>query len=172
MIGTIEPRKNHVTVLDAFEKLWRQDVDCTLLIIGKQGWMVDELVARIEQHRELGNHLFRLGAVSDADLRQVYQSVSGVIMASHAEGFGLPIFEAAQYKTPLILSDIPVFREVAGDYGNYFPVSDSDALADLLLGWSGRRVDNDTTMRPLTWAESAKSFCDFVFGRRTYFRFE
>jgi glycosyltransferase involved in cell wall biosynthesis len=172
MVGTIEPRKNHATVLDAFDALWRKNTDATLVIIGKSGWMVDDLMFRIEDHPEYGKRLFRLGFVSDSDLRNIYQSVDAVIMASHAEGFGLPIFEASHHGAALVLSDIPVFREIAGGHASYFPVTDSIALARLLEENAGHREHGGTLMRPRSWAESAKSFRDFVLGRATYFRFE
>lgn len=50
---TLEPRKGHAQVLDAFEQLWPLGVDANLVIVGKQGWMVDELVARLRSHLEL-----------------------------------------------------------------------------------------------------------------------
>ncbi|REM39804.1 glycosyltransferase, partial [Mycobacterium tuberculosis] len=60
MVGTVEPRKGHAQTLDAFEQLWRNGIDVNLVIAGKKGWMVEEVVERLQQHPQRGRRLFWL----------------------------------------------------------------------------------------------------------------
>jgi glycosyltransferase involved in cell wall biosynthesis len=86
MVGTLEPRKGHEQVLDAFEMLWQSDLPVNLVIVGKQGWMVEELADRIRTHSELNKRLFWLEGISDKYLEQVYKVSSSLIAASYGEG--------------------------------------------------------------------------------------
>jgi glycosyltransferase involved in cell wall biosynthesis len=158
-VGTIEPRKRQTQVLEALELLWNQDVNVNLVLIGRQGWLVESLIKHIQRHPELGKRLFWLEGISDEYLEQVYAASTCLIAASEGEGFGLPLIEAAQHKLPIIARDIPVFREVAGEYAHYFQGLDATDLADELHNWlslyktSGHpKSDN---MPYLTWAQSA-----------------
>lgn len=159
MVGTLEPRKGHAQVLDAFEYLWQSDADSNLVIVGKQGWMVESLVDRLRSHQELGKRLFWLEGISDEYLEKVYAASTCLIAASYGEGFGLPLIEAAQHKLPIIARDIPVFREVAGEHAYYFNVSDAQGLAVRISQWltlyrDGQHPKSDD-MPWLTWKESA-----------------
>ncbi|HWS73603.1 MAG TPA: glycosyltransferase, partial [Quisquiliibacterium sp.] len=73
MVGTVEPRKGHAQALEAFELLWARGLDCRLLIVGRAGWMVDALVARLRAHPELGARLVWLEDASDELLALCYQ---------------------------------------------------------------------------------------------------
>lgn len=130
--GTLEPRKDYGTVLDAFERSWSSGADMALVIIGKQGWNVDGLVKRITTHHEYGQRLFWLQSANDADVRYLLEGASALIQASISEGFGLPLVEAGSIGVPLIASDIPVFREIAGRNARYFPVGDAASLSNLI----------------------------------------
>jgi glycosyltransferase involved in cell wall biosynthesis len=72
MVGTVEPRKRHDQVLDAFDELWRDGQDLNLVIVGKQGWMVDDFADRLRSHPRLGEHLFWLQGASDCQLDSIY----------------------------------------------------------------------------------------------------
>lgn len=161
MVGTIEPRKGHAQTLAAFEQLWRDGVDVSLIIVGKQGWMVEELVERLHHHPELGERLFWLKGISDEYLEKVYSSSSCLIAASEGEGFGLPLIEAAQHKLPIIARDIPVFRETAGEYALYFQNSELVATIEkwLALFHENRHRKSDG-MPNLSWQESAKNLLE------------
>lgn len=135
MVGTLEPRKGHAQVLQAFEALWRDNHPLFLVIVGKEGWMVDELANAIRNHEELGKHLFWFEESSDEFLEKIYSVSTSLIAASYGEGFGLPIIEAAQHDLPIIARDIPVFREVAGEHAFYFKAMDGLGLSKALLEW-------------------------------------
>ena len=158
MVGTVEPRKGHAQTLEAFEKLWASGIEANLVIVGKQGWMVDELAERIRSHAEKGNRLFWYQGISDEALLKLYGSTSGVLMASEGEGFGLPLIEAAQHGQPILARDIPVFRELAGDYASYFSGSTPETLAKALEKWlkalEEGTAPSSTDMPWKTWEES------------------
>lgn len=155
-VGTVEPRKDHATILAAFDELWEGGADPFLVIVGKEGWNVEELAARLREHPFAGRRLFWLERASDGDIAAIIERADALIQASISEGFGLPIVEAGSKGVPLLLSDIPVFHEIAGDQASYFPVGDAGALAKLIR----HHVANGEWVRPegirtLTWAESS-----------------
>ena len=135
MVGTIEPRKRHEQVLAAFEVLWANGVDVNLVIVGKQGWMVDSFCAVLRRHPERGHRLLWLAAISDADLNEIYRRSTCLIAASLSEGFGLPIIEAANHDLPIIARDIAPFREVAGMHAFYFDDDHPEPFAGTIKQW-------------------------------------
>lgn len=159
MVGTVEPRKGHAQTLRAFEKLWSQGVEANLLIVGKEGWKIERLAARLRHHAEKDERLFWLDGISDEYLERVYQSCDCLIAASEGEGFGLPLIEAAQHQLPILARDIPVFREVAGEHAAYFEGLEAETLARAVENWlSGHavgRIIRSDRMPWLTWDQSA-----------------
>ena len=161
MVGTIEPRKGHSQVLEAFEELWMEGVDVNLIIVGKKGWMVEEFIEKFTSHPELNNRLTYLEAISDEELCNIYISSDCLIAASQAEGFGLPLIEAAQYNLPIIARDISVFREVASTNAYYFKdTKDSKELALSIKNWLKLYKENShplsSKMQYLSWKENAQ----------------
>jgi glycosyltransferase involved in cell wall biosynthesis len=122
MVGTIEPRKNHQLVLAAFEKLWQQGSALQLVLVGASGWCSDALLQRIATHAEKGRRLHRFTHLSDGQLHTLYKTAQALVFASLDEGFGLPLAEAAYLGCPVLAADIPVLREVGGDWPRYLPV--------------------------------------------------
>ena len=120
MVGTLEPRKCNKQVLEAFELLWKDGQFINLVFVGKKGWMVDSFANKLRSHPEQGDRFFWLEGVSDEYLNEIYKASTCIILASLGEGFGLPIIEAAKQGLPVILRDIPIFREVVGKSGIYF----------------------------------------------------
>ncbi len=134
-VGTLEPRKGYSQALAAFENLWRGGQDLNLVIVGKQGWLVETLVEKILKHEELGNRLFWLHAVSDEYLERIYQASTCLLATSEGEGFGLPLIEAAQQNLPIIARNLPVFKEVAGNHAYYFEGLEPEKLALAVRNW-------------------------------------
>ncbi len=163
MVGTVEPRKGHAQSLAAFNQLWNAGHDVNLVIVGKEGWNVERLAQDLRQHRELGKRLFWLPGISDEYLDRIYDASKLLLSASEGEGFGLPLIEAAQKGVPLMIRDIPVFREVAGQFAHYFSDSLSpEVLASALTTWldqhqAGQYLDSGE-MPWLTWDKAASQF--------------
>ncbi len=172
MVGTVEPRKRHEQVLNAFEQLWAAGSDATLVIAGKAGWMVDKLLHRLANHPERDSRLLWLKGSSDELLDRMYKASTCLIAASLNEGFGLPLIEAAKHGLPVIARDIPVFREVAGDHAFYFSDDSPTALAQAIRTWldlNQRQAHPRSQGMPwLTWAQSARRIEDALLpARRT-----
>lgn len=163
MVGTLEPRKGHIVALRAFESLWSRGLDVQLTIVGHKGWQVDGLTQLIESHVEFDHRLHWHSGIDDQALQAIYRDTDVLIASSYAEGFGLPIVEAARMGKRLIASDIPVFREVAGDSDevSFFSAGDPDALAKTVervatqLRTGGQPDKDSTFASTTTWTESA-----------------
>jgi len=160
MVGTLEPRKGHQQVLTAFDLLWAKGVKINLVIVGKQGWMMEGFVEKMKKHPELENHLFWIENASDEYLEEIYPASTCLIAASEGEGFGLPLIEAAQHELSIIARDIPVFREIAGDNAFYFSGTDADSLGGAIEDWLELYRKNDvpssSNIQWLTWKQSTE----------------
>jgi len=130
MVGTIEPRKNQKTVVDAYADASRKKRLPPLVIVGRRGWGSDDLFEQLESGRFPGIHL--LSNASDEELEWCFAHAALYLFPSLHEGFGLPILEAALRKIPMVLSDIPVFREVGGK-SRFVPPLGQDAWGQALL---------------------------------------
>ncbi len=161
MVGTLEPRKGYEQTLEAFESLWEEGADVGLVVVGREGWLVGELVKKIRSHSELHKRLFWLEGISDEYLEKVYEASTCLILASEGEGFGLPLIEAAQHKMPIIARNLPVFKEVAGRNAFYFENKRSSRIiSSTVLEWLelyrlGDYPKSDE-MPWLTWRESTR----------------
>ena len=131
-IGTIEPRKNLLTVMRAFTQLpTHLTTEFPLMLAGPWGWRSDDERAFYESQLDTGN-IRHLGYVDDADMPALYQSARALLYPSHYEGFGLPIIEMLAGGGTVIASDIPVHREIAGSHATLLPTDDLDAWMDAI----------------------------------------
>ena len=165
-VGTVEPRKNHPLMLDAFERLWTDNIEARLLIFGRLGWRSESFARRIRGHPQLGRLLIWFETGSDAELEYAYRHTSALIFASRCEGFGLPLVEAMHYGLPVVASDIDVFREIGAEYPTYFDLNDPRALEAVLRqrqSAPARAVHGSAPAREwLTWADSARMLLEKV----------
>lgn len=166
MVGTVEPRKRHADAIAAVEELWRAGVDVSLTIVGRYGWKSTQLADRLRTHPERGKRLFWLEDASDAEVQFAYRSASALLFPTMAEGYGLPLIEAAYFDLPVICSDLPVLRELAGENALYFekgnPGSAANAIRQFLAG--NARPD-PKKIRRLTWDESAQQLIGVIQGK-------
>lgn len=167
MVGTIEPRKAYLEVLDIFESLWKQDFDFRLIVVGREGWTslthdqrrdIPHTIWRLKNHPEKYNRLIWIGNADDRKLERAYDQADCLIAASYDEGFGLPIIEAAQRGIPVIARDIPVFREVAPSGTTFFSKNE---LANAIIWWR-RPEENSVSSFSHTWSQSAVQVLDWV----------
>lgn len=176
MVGTIEPRKGYAQVLLAFEELWARNLPVNLIIVGKEGWkglpqaqrsVIPELVKKLRRHPKKRKNIFWLEDASDDSLEKLYKTSTCLLVASEAEGFGLPLIEAARHGLPMIVRDIPVFREIAGDHAFYFSGQESQDLVSSLTKWLAlyeqQLMPKSDNMPWLRWAESAQQFKERLF---------
>ncbi len=158
MVGTLEPRKNHLAMLTACRELWREGWPGQLLMIGRPGWQHDAVLQAIaDLPRE---KLLWLADASDAELQVAYQRSALLVFPSWEEGFGLPIVEALTCGTPVLASDHPVHREVGGQACQYFPAEAPAELARLIQvatedGFQALR-NQAKHFQAVTWEQSSR----------------
>lgn len=161
MVGTIEPRKGHAEILDAFELAWTRDFKIELVLVGKKGWLCDNLERRILSHAELGSRLHWLRNASDEELEKVYQTSHCFIAGSYGEGFGIPVVEAASRGLPIIARDISVFREIAAGHAHYFGGDSATSLLTALSQWitlfRANQHPKSEHIKLVTWGACAKN---------------
>jgi glycosyltransferase involved in cell wall biosynthesis len=139
MVGTLEPRKGHDQVLDAFDELQRRSAQAPskpnplLILVGQAGWKTEALQQKIRMHPQAGKQLIWFEKASDELLVKLYNACSAVVVASLAEGFGLPLIEGALHGKPIIARDLPVFRELNLPEVTYFQGESPSALADAMV---------------------------------------
>lgn len=132
LLATFEPRKGHAILLDAVEQLWAEGRQVNLLFVGRVGWKVKPLMARLEAHPERERRLFVRHQLSDAEVTFALGHARCLVLPSAAEGLGLPVLEAEHHGCPVICTDLPVFREVAGPDTVFVDPMTADALAAAL----------------------------------------
>lgn len=138
-VGSIEPRKNHVGLFEAFEAARLGGFPGPLVLVGKDGWGMRPILARLETSPERTN-ILRLDGLDDADLAALYGACTCCAFPSLEEGFGMPLLESMACGTVCVSSDHPALTELGGDAALAVPATDSTALADaILLLWR----DND-----------------------------
>jgi glycosyltransferase involved in cell wall biosynthesis len=159
--GTIEARKNHIFLL----QLWREMAQTSaevpaLVIVGKRGWNAEAAIDMLERSHGIARHVVEVSGLSTSGLKRLMDSATALLAPSLAEGFGLPIAEAAAAGLPVIAADIDAFRELV------FP---GLTLIDTLdgLGWlnairehmTGRRkVRTPVSSSPSLFETSVESF--------------
>jgi glycosyltransferase involved in cell wall biosynthesis len=175
MVATIEPRKGHIQTIQSFEELWKTE-DINLVIVGKEGWKgledekrrtIPQIINKIKSHKELNKRLFWLENISDEFLEEIYKISTALIAPSQAEGFGLPLIEAAQSNIPIIARDIPVFREVAKEFAYYFEdTNEANVLSKAIKNWlelyKADKHAKSHNIPWLTWQESTKILLDKI----------
>jgi glycosyltransferase involved in cell wall biosynthesis len=134
-VGTIEPRKNLLTLLDGWAMM-RDRPD--LVIVGGWGWHYEPIRDRISR---LGDRVHHLDAIEPADLPAVYNLARVLAHPAWYEGFGLPPLEAMACGTPVVVSDTSSLPEVVGNAGVVVPAADAQAWRKAL-----ERVLGDTEM--------------------------
>jgi len=142
-VGTLEPRKNLITLIEAYARLPAHE-RLPLVIGGGKGWLYNEIFAAVARH-QLTDSIRFAGFLEADDLPLWYNSAETFLYPSIFEGFGLPVLEAMACGTPVIVSDASSLPEVVGEWGYKIPPRDIDAWADALR----------TAYHDATWRESA-----------------
>jgi glycosyltransferase involved in cell wall biosynthesis len=148
MLGTIEPRKNHWMIL----QVWRRMVDRygstapKLLVIGQRGWKCENVLDLLERCAQLRGVVFELPNCSDTELACYLAGARALIFPSFDEGYGLPLIESLSLGVPVLASNLPVFREIAGDIPDYLDPLDG-------VGWMSCIEDYRLPNSPLRAAQ-------------------
>jgi glycosyltransferase involved in cell wall biosynthesis len=176
-VGRADPYKNLVVLVEAFARMRRTIAGPVVLqIVGPPDPRYPEAA---ERARALGvwESVRWTGYVADAELARLYSVASVLVLPSRYEGFGLPVVEAMASGTPVVCSDIPVLREVAGDAAAFVGLDDAAALSAALQKVltdrryaDGLRERGLARARAFTWEETARKtlevYASAVAGRR------
>ncbi len=133
-LGTIEPRKNHVLLLDAWDRLARDHGPADLpqlFIIGRRGWENQETFARLDQ-LPAGSPVHELSGLGDGAVAALLAQSHALLMPSRAEGFGLPLTEAAGRGVPVLATPLPSTQELLGAGADYLDPDDPAAWSDAI----------------------------------------
>ncbi len=133
-VGTIEPRKNLITLVRAFQEILKTTtLRPQLVIVGKEGWLTGELFTHIKK-AQLGDRLLCTGYLSDEELCALYSSCRAFIYPSIYEGFGLPPLEAMACGAPVITSRIPSLVETVGSAALLVSPTDVQDMSRTIIG--------------------------------------
>lgn len=138
-VGTLQPRKNFTRLIQAFSTL--SDKDIALVIVGKKGWMYEEILEAPKTFHVEGRVHF-LNFVSDDELPLLYASAECFVLPSLYEGFGLPVLEAMAHGVPVVVSRTSSLPEIAGKAGIYV---DPEDVASIAAGLTQAMTENSKT---------------------------
>jgi glycosyltransferase involved in cell wall biosynthesis len=132
-VGTIEPRKNLITLFEAFKAMLGDGkyADLTIIVVGKQGWLFEETFRAVHERGLTGRVKFP-GFVADEDLPAVYSLAKALAFPSVYEGFGFPPLEAMACGTPVLCSNASSLPELTGQAALLLPPTDAGAWAAAL----------------------------------------
>lgn len=128
-VGTLQPRKNIPTLLEAVARLGRPEVP--LVLVGGKGWIYEEIFARVEALGLAGQVRFA-GYVEDEELPLWYNAAAVLAFPSFYEGFGMPVAEALACGTPVVAAATSSLPEAGGDIALYFQPRDANELSERL----------------------------------------
>ena len=160
MLGTLEPRKNHLLILDVWERMFRANREHTpsLIIIGQWGWQYGALTHRLDQCLRLKVPIRLLRRCDDNQVKQQLQVARALLFPSLVEGFGLPLLEALARGTPVIASDLAVFREVAAEIPEYIDPGRPDHWMEVVKDYASpvsalrtSQMERMKCFKPPTW---------------------
>ena len=143
MIGTIEARKNHLLLLEAWRDIVAKlgNAAPALFIIGQRGWEAGEAIAILNDRGPLEGYVHEISACDDDRMGRLLGGARAMLMPSFVEGFGLPVIEALQQGVPVIASDLPVFREIAGNIPTYLDPLDRAAWAHAVIDYTSESAE-------------------------------
>jgi glycosyltransferase involved in cell wall biosynthesis len=132
ILGTLEPRKNHITLIRAWERIraYKQS-SLKLVVVGSPGWKYSDIASAMKPHVRDGN-IIHLEKILPEDMSYLYSHADAFVFPSYNEGFGIPPLEAMQCECPVIVSDIGTHRWVCADAALYCNPYDVDSLVKCL----------------------------------------
>jgi glycosyltransferase involved in cell wall biosynthesis len=162
-VGTLEPRKNVITLVRALETFHNSNRDRPQLVLaGKTGWLNNEFFEYLK-HSNMRDRIILTGYLSDDDLAALYSSCSLMVFPAIYEGAGLPPIEAMACGAPVISTNTPAISEMTGNGARLFTPEDHKQLADQI----SELLHDDVARRELaergrarasqfTWENTAK----------------
>lgn len=136
-VGTLQPRKNIPYLLEAFSRIVSRDPELFLVLVGnRNGYHFDTAIDSTLSRLNLQSKVIFPGFVATPDLPHVFSMARCFVFPSLYEGFGIPLLEAMARSIPVVASDIPVHREIAGSAAHFAPLDNIDAFAEIVYNAS------------------------------------
>jgi len=134
-LGTIEARKNHILLLQVWDALRERLGAATpdLVLIGQRGWEAEQTFELLDTRHHDHGRIIELPRCTDSELAAWLDDARALLMPSHVEGYGLPVLEALSRSTPVIATDLPVYRELAPGIPMLLPADDREAWENAVL---------------------------------------
>jgi glycosyltransferase involved in cell wall biosynthesis len=159
VLGTIEPRKNHLLLLNVWRRLAEaHSSPPKLVIVGVRGWENEQVLDVLDRSVLVRPHVIEASGVSDRGLLRLLANARGLLMPSFAEGYGLPVVEALSVGTPVVASDIPVFREISQGCAVFHHPLDGPGWREAILTFSDLEHPDTRRSRQKTQAFRAPSW--------------
>lgn len=162
LVGTIEPRKNHQMILNVWREMGLSAPK--LVLVGANGWENETAVNLLTRAPALRRRVRHVSGLSRRAMRKLVANARALLMPSFAEGYGLPVVEALSLGVPAIVSDIPIFRETAGDSALFISPLDGigwkKAMEDFASAGSASRRDAETRARAFVPPDDHRYFSE------------
>ncbi|WP_263970717.1 glycosyltransferase family 4 protein [Leptolyngbya sp. KIOST-1] len=163
-VSTLEPRKNVVRLIQAFDQLKTQhQINHQLVLVGQKGWQFEPIFEAIAAS-PWRHHIRHLDYLSDAEVAYCYQNADVFAYPSLYEGFGLPVLEAMTLGCPVVTANTSSLPEVAGDAALMVDPTSVEELAEALGRVIGDRALRQTLIErgyqqadQFSWTRTAKS---------------
>lgn len=170
-VGALQPRKNLVRLITAFDKLRQKHPEAKLVLAGEVAWLSDDILAAQRQSRSR-DHIILTGRVDFPSLRALYQGARFFAFPSLSEGFGLPILEAYASGIPVLTAKNSSLPEVAGKGALYVEALDSYDIAEkLMLLWNDEQLRRKLTLlgrqelNRFSWEKTARETLDVILNQ-------
>lgn len=176
-VSTIEPRKNHAMLVEAWRRLVRSGVVARtgfkMVFVGRRGWMMGSFLEDIAADPEIGPTIVHLSGIPDETLAALYQNAGFSVYPPLYEGYGLPPVESIASGRAVIASNAGPIAEVVGEFGVCLDPHDVGAWAERMGAWMTDPAEREalaahaaSAYRPITWDEAAKNFFAAVTSTR------
>lgn len=163
IVATIEPRKNHKLLLEAYKRIHLK-YNINLVVVGRIGWMCNDIINKIKKSKLYNKRIFLINNANNDEIIYLYKNAYAFIFPSFAEGYGLPIVESLFYKCPVFASNIDVFKEIAQNKAVFFDNKNPNDLFNKLSYYLDHNIkykDLKLSLNKfniLTWDEAYSKF--------------
>lgn len=166
-VGTLEPRKNVITLIKAFNRIAETNADIKLVLTGGIGWHSEETLGAIE-NSPFKDRIIKTGYVSNEEKRMLYRNAGVFVFPSMYEGFGMPVTEAMACGTPCVLANTSSLPEISNGLAPLVDVYDDQAFADEILTTINEGISEEKKEKLIlnsgrySWANAAKVYEEAV----------
>ena len=170
MVGTVEPRKNHKLLLEAYDARLKA-LGYHVIFAGYMGWNMEAFAQRLHRHPDFRTGIFHLEGLNDTAISYLYQHAKFLVFCSYTEGYGLPVIEAILRGVPTLAADIGVLREVGQEYCVWFEQDRVEDLCEKVSYLHDHPDAYEAQKRKLAqyktpgWGNCAKRMEDILFGQ-------